>query len=501
MKKCRIFSVISFLIFLAATGLFLYQIYRSQLVPKQYLLIGLALIVIVVLLLAFLVFKAKSRFLIVSGGILCLLFGVVFLVVAISSGNLINTMQKNTNENKEVEQQYDLNVYMLADETDENTSLSAEMTFGRLKEQEKEETDKVISELESTFNCPLKIMTYEKPIDLIDALLNHQVDAIILCTRWQASIESNEGYGDKFSSLRIIKQVQIKVVVSPPDNQSGTSEETAMTTGTEEIKKTGKECFIVYISGIDTRLNDLVENSRSDTNILAVVNPESHQILLLTTPRDYYVPLKFPDFVSSRDKLTHAGIYGVQVSMDTLGMLYDIDIDYYFRVNFGGFVDIVEAMGGVTVYVEKEFSTTEYTFKEGPNELNGYKALSFVRNRFGIGDQQRGRNQMAFVKGVINKATSTDMLLNFNSILKAVDGCFETSMPYDVISALVRDQIETGAEWNVVTYAVTGTGNSAIPYSMNIEVYVMDPDMSTVETAKGLIQQVLAGETVTQPGK
>lgn len=461
------------------------------------LLIGLVFIIIIILLLAFLVFKSRSRFLIISGGVLCLLFSAVFLAAGFLSNSFIGTLKSITNSTTIEEntvQKWDLDVYMLADETDINTSLSADMVYGILKDQDREYTNDVISELEKQFNSSLKIMTYEKPITLIDALMNHEVDAIILSTRWQASIEVNKGYKDIFASLRSVHKVTIEVAVKPPEKKR-----TEITkTETEVVKDASKQPFAVYISGIDNR-GELIEKSRSDVNIIAVVNPESHQVLLITTPRDYYVPLVFPDYVSPRDKLTHAGIYGVQVSMDTLGQLYELDFDYYFRVNFSGFVDIVEALGGVTVNVEKEFSTTEYTFKEGPNELNGYKALSFVRNRFGIGDQQRGRNQMAFIKGVINKAISTDMLLNFNSILKAVDGCFECSMPYDRISALVREQIESGAEWNIVTYAVTGSGNSAIPYSMNIEVYVMDPDMDTVQTARDLIQQVLAGEVITQP--
>ena len=496
MKKSRIFSVFAFLLFLAATGLVFYFLYRSQMLSMRLLIIGAVLFFIVVMLLAFLVFKAKSSFLIISGGVLCLLFGAVLLYAGIVSTSGLDTAQSIFSGETKKEVSY-LYVYMLKDETDEDTKLSADMSYGILR-QDEANTKEVIGDLEAEFNSTLKTKSYEGPTRLIDALRDHEVDAIILNTAFLPLIEDTEGYENISDSLRSVSKLHT-VEREVPTKETGKKPAKTGSEGAELSKEEDDQCFIVYISGIDTRLNDLVENSRSDTNILAIVNPMSHQILLLTTPRDYYVPLKFPDFVSSRDKLTHAGIYGVQVSMDTLGMLYDIDVDYYFRVNFNGFVDIVEAMGGVTVYVEKEFSTTEYTFKQGPNELNGYKALSFVRNRFGIGDQQRGRNQMAFVKGVINKATSTDMLLNFNSILKAVDGCFESSMPYDVISALVREQIETGAEWNVVTYAVTGTGNSAIPYSMNIEVYVMDPDMSTVETAKGLIQQVLAGDILTQP--
>lgn len=496
MKKTRIFSFLSFFILLAATGLFFYHVYRSQLVPMRLLLIGAVLFFILVLLISFPIFKKKSKVPMIIGGILCLLISAVLVFGGLFLNSFIGTFQNAFNDETKIEVA-SIHVFMRMEDTDETTALTSDMTFGILNQQDRANTDEAIKRLEKELGSTLKTKTYDGPTLLVDALFNKDVDAIILNSAFLDLVEDTDGYAKTSERLRIVHKLHIEREV--PVKETGKKPADTPVEGTETSAEQSKKPFIVYISGIDTRLDELIENSRSDTNIIAVVNPESHQILLLTTPRDYYVPLKFPDFVSSRDKLTHAGIYGVQVSMDTLGMLYDIDIDYYFRVNFGGFVDIVEAMGGVTVYVEKEFSTTEYTFPQGYNELNGYKALSFVRNRFGIGDQQRGRNQMAFVKGVINKATSTDMLLNFNSILKAVDGCFESSMSYDVISALVREQIETGAEWNVVTYAVTGTGNSAIPYSMNIEVYVMDPDMSTVETAKELIQKVLAGEVITQP--
>ena len=241
----------------------------------------------------------------------------------------------------------------------------------------------------------------------------------------------------------------------------------------------------------------MIEKSRSDVNILVVVNTKTHQILLVTTPRDYYVPL--PISYGIPDKLTHAGIYGVDVSVGTLEMLYDIDIDYYFRVSFDGFIDIINAMGGVKIYNEIGFSSDAYYFPEGYNNLGGDMALNYVRFRKTIGDQQRGRNQMAVVKGVIDKATSTDMLLRFSNILSAVEDSFETSMPYDVLSALVRDQIESGASWNIVSYAVTGEGASRMTYSLGDYAFVFIPDESTVQTAKNMIQQVYKGETVSLP--
>src|SRR5699024_4172286 len=117
--------------------------------------------------------------------------------------------------------------------------------------------------------------------------------------------------------------------------------------------------FTMYISGIDVA-GDISTRSRSDVNILAVVNTNTHQVQLINTLRDYYVPLSISNGV--KDKLTHAGIYGVDVSKDTLGMLYGIDINYYFRINFSGFQELIDALGGITVNSDVEFDAGGYHF-------------------------------------------------------------------------------------------------------------------------------------------
>ena len=115
---------------------------------------------------------------------------------------------------------------------------------------------------------------------------------------------------------------------------------------------------------------------------------------------------------------------------------------------------------------------------------------------FEDGDNQRGRNQLAVVRAVINKALSVDMLLHYTEVLDAVEGSFETSMPYDTISTIVKNQLESPAKWNIVQYSVTGTGSEAVPYSMSQTAYVMIPDEESVAKAIDLIQQVYAGATI-----
>ena len=501
MKKSRLFSILSFILLIVVSLIFTYYVFRSQLIPIRLLVLSAVLFIIVLCLLFLLIFRSNHRFLTVFGGILCLVLCLVLLASTLYLNRAVRAAQNITTTKTEVAT---IGVYMLRDTSDESTALTSDLSYGILDQQDRENTDKVIDKLEEELSTSLNVKTYENISTLFDALIGHEVDAVIVNSAFLHLLSETEGYENLTDQLYEIHKTQI-ITENNTNDSSTTSKPSKKFFNFIPKEKKEKDCFVLYISGVDTREDELIEKSRSDVNVLAVVNPNTHQILLLTTPRDYYVTLKFPDFTSYiKDKLTHAGMYGVQVSMDTLGLLYDINVDYYFRVNFTGFVKIVDSLGGVTVDVKEEIwsgiEDQDYHFPEGPNQLDGEKALAFVRVRKNIGDQQRGRNHMAFIKAVVDKATSSsDMLLRFDDILTSIEGSFETSMPYDVMSSLVRDQIESGAKWNIVSYAVTGTGDSAMTYSMDIPLFVFIPDMSTVDTAKGLIQQVLNGETIQAP--
>ena len=268
-----------------------------------------------------------------------------------------------------------------------------------------------------------------------------------------------------------------------------------------EANKITKEPFVVYLSGVDTR-GDLTDKARSDVNIIAAVNPVTKQVVLINTPRDYYVDLAG---TNSKDKLTHAGLYGVQTSMDTLGNLYGVDVQHYIRINFAGFINIIDALGGVDVYSDQAFTSVgspgyydPTTFVEGWNHLDGKAALAFARERhaFKTGDVQRGINQMKVIDAMLNKIKSPALLMGFTKILDAVSDSFVTSLSQNQISALVRMQLSDFAEWNIERYTVTGSsGSSTKCYSAKGQkLYVMKPDEASVAKAKEMIAAVLGGE-------
>ena len=174
--------------------------------------------------------------------------------------------------------------------------------------------------------------------------------------------------------------------------------------------------------------------------------------------------------------------------MDALEQLYGIDIDYYLRLNFTGFMDIIDALGGIDVYSEYKFTVKPIkTYEVGMNHLSGIEALAFARERYSFedGDFQRAKNQMEVIRALVQKAASSSLLTNYSSVMKAVSGSFETSMPQDQIAALVKMQLSDMSQWNIKSYTTGGAGRNAETFSMpGQQLYVIDLDAAAVEEAK-----------------
>ena len=413
--------------------------------------------------------------------ILCLVFAVGIRYIHLG----METLNNITAEEDETSL---MTVYVRADDDREMEDLLTE-TFGTLAN-DKANTLAAVQQLDEKYNAMLATETYTSPTELVDALNDEKVDAILVNQGQLSVLEDMEGYEEALTELREVESFH--VVVETDSDKTSISHEDAV--------------FSVYISGSDSRDSNIMATGRSDVNIIATVNTETRQVLLLNTPRDFYVPLSIAESYDLPDKLTHAGLYGVDVSKDTLAQYYGIDIDYYFRVNFTGFEKIIDALGGIEVDSEHDFystiSPTPIHYTEGINKLGGYEALYYVRERYAFvnGDYQRGINQMQVIKAVADKANSPSVLAGFTSLMDAVSGCFKTSIPTDLITALVRDQLANGDDWNIVTYYVSGTGSSEYTYSIpSQKAYVTIPDESTVEMAKDLMQQVRDGKIIVDP--
>ena len=265
-----------------------------------------------------------------------------------------------------------------------------------------------------------------------------------------------------------------------------------------------KEPFSLYISGIDV-YGDMMTKSQSDVNIIMTVNPNTHEILLTSIPRDYYVQLH--GTTGRKDKLTHAAYYGINMSVTTLEDLLNTKINHYFRVNFDAVIKVVDAIGGIDVYSDKAFRSTTMSsiyINEGWNHLNGKEALAFSRERksYATGDRHRGENQQNVIKAMVNKVTSSPALLtNYNEIMNILTGSFQTDIETKEMSDLIKFQLDKMPSWNIKTYNLNGTDSENLTYSLGSLVrYVMEPDMKTVEQGSKYINGMLEGKTFKELG-
>ncbi|HEL2418150.1 TPA: LCP family protein [Streptococcus suis] len=263
-------------------------------------------------------------------------------------------------------------------------------------------------------------------------------------------------------------------------------------TATEQVSG---DSFNIYISGIDT-YGPISSVSRSDVNIIMTVNRATHKILLTTTPRDSYVAIA-DGGQNQYDKLTHAGIYGVNASVHTLENLYGIDISNYIRLNFTSFLQLIDLVGGIDVENTQEFTSGGYNFPVGTVHLDAEQALIFVRERYSLanGDNDRGQNQEKVIAALIKKLSSPDNLANYQAILTGLEGSIQTDLSLETIMSLVNTQLESGTQFTVESQALTGTGRSDLSsYAMpGSQLYMMEINQDSLEQAKAAIQSVLDG--------
>lgn len=363
-------------------------------------------------------------------------------------------------------------------------------TFAYNSAMDKDMSEELISEVNTKLGTNVKTRTYDTWINVINALYNKEAGAIVFNEANRSMFE--EQFADFGERTRVIY----------------TKTFTTQIKDSVVNKDTSSEAFTIYVSGND-REGHLAANGLSDVNIIATFNPKTKQVLMVSTPRDYWLNIQTLNTdergnqITGYEKLTHAGNFGVDASIATLEDLYGIDIDYYIKLNFTGAVGVVDALGGITINSAVEFTNGEdaapisYHFVVGENECDGEKTLAFCRERqaFPDGDNQRGRNQMAAIEGMIAKVTSPAILTNYSDVLDAVSGLIATNMPDKAISNLVKAQINDMSPWNVMSYSVSGTGATKTGQLFGYEgMSVIEPDYTTVNTAIELMSKVRNGE-------
>ena len=461
-----IYTIIAFL-----SLLFLIFIISTNIVPLKYLLLLFTIFILYDVGLFFLLFKRhkiKNIIGYVLSGILVIIMGVLFYYLNVTMGFF-----KGFGTNKYKEENY--LVLVLNDSSFESLNVLSNIGY---TSNELSNINEALTKLNEEIT--IENIKYDNNVEMFDDLINKEIDSVLIEESSMALIyEQNEEYNGMFKTIYTINiKTEIEI--------------------TKEADVTNQP-FTVYISGIDS-YGSIATVSRSDVNMVATINPTTKQVLLISIPRDYYVQLR--GTTGYKDKLTHAGLYGVETSVGTLEDLLDVDINYYARVNFSSLEQIVDALGGVDVYSKYTFTSSKatggtYYFTEGYNHMNGKQALSFSRERKALpgGDRARGINQQAVIDGIIRKATSPAIITGYSKILSSLNGTFQTNMSDNDIQKLIKMQLNDMASWNITSYSLDGTDGSEYTYSYPTQkLYVMKPIEETVTEAQGLIDKVYAGE-------
>lgn len=500
MKKNKVFTgilIVIFLLQLAAEAMVAYTVFRLDMLPVVYAAVFAGVLAFLALLTGLLLFvHRKGRTPGLTRRIIALVLAILTVFGSglgyVVANDVYRTMEDVTTPQVSLVTR---SIYVRTDDPAQTLADTADYTYAAVENYDADSTRQAIKVIETELSKSMKVNYFASVPEMVDALYSGDVDAMILNSAYILILEEMEGYGDFSQKARLLHDVPV-AEWTPPTVQTEPVE-------TEPVvieKNITNTPFAVYISGSDTRSSYLPTNTRSDVNILAIVNPVTKQVLLLNTPRDYYI--ENPAGGGSRDKLTHCGIYGVDCSIKALEVLYGVDVDYYTRINFTGFETLIDAIGGITVYSDSGFSTAGSTYVgAGENYLNGKEALAFARERYNVsgGDNGRGKNQMKVITAVIKKLTSgTTILSNYSQILASLQGMFETSMSMEDISALVKMQLTDLASWNIQSYAVTGKTGGAVTYSapgQNLSVMFVNEEM--VAHASELIRKVIEGQPLT----
>lgn len=517
-KLLRMIQLLIWILELVALAFSVATVWQMDMLPELYLTILVVAAVAVWVLTGLLLLPGKNP---QSGKIRRSIAGVLALVVVIGcavmttvASDIYETMHNIVDD--PTDDGVYRGVYLRADDPAQTLADTKNYTFAKVKNYDVANTGAAIVSMERTVGGKITVEEFSSVTGMVDALLDGSVDAIILNEAYVGRLEENADYTDFSGKTKLLCRVEILKEDIPKNTEPTETRPTedpeltvpptmpTITLPTIAIPKHITETpFVVYISGSDSRAWQ-IQDSRSDVNILAVVNPLTKQVLLVNTPRDYYIPN--PAGGGAKDKLTHCGWDGLSNTMQALSDLYGVPIKYYAQINFFGFETFIDVIGGVTVYSDYTYTAIDIPIYRGENYLNGYEALCFARERSRVpgGDVTRGKHQMKVIKAVIEKMTSSTTLITaYGDILDTLSGMFRTNLTVNEMSQLVKMQLGDMATWEISTYGVKGKGDGsgvmAYTYSAPDEpLWVLPPDYESVAHASMLIEKVVTGGILTE---
>lgn len=484
-KVLRGIGIVLSILLVVASFYLLYQLIKINVLPTK--LLFLITIIFVLLDAIFALLLCYYTRAIVSK-IICVVITLVLIFGSCMGGYYISKtgslLTNITNVTKHAKNTVSVVVKQSSDI--KNKSQLNGLSVGTLRTIGTQGSSKALTEL-SKDGIVMNQSEYDSLSAMLEAFYNGEVDSIIINESSRSQILDMESYADFDNNTRVVYQTSYKV--------ENTDKANAVTDITSKP-------FNVLISGSDTR-GGFDENGRSDVIMVATINPKTSTILLTSVPRDFYVTTACDVadgcMQGALDKITHTGIHGTNTTKRTVEQLLGVEINYTFKVGFDTVTDLVDALGGVDVYVEPGYAVTNQYFSvhEGVNHLNGHDALEYARERYAYteGDRQRTKNQQQVLMGIVNEATKPSVITKYASIMDAMANTFSTTMSNEEISDLIKYQINNNPKWKMEQYMVDGTGDTLMCAELGDAASVMVPDQSTVKMAKDKINAVLAGKS------
>ncbi|MDR0958986.1 MAG: LCP family protein [Propionibacteriaceae bacterium] len=457
-----------------------WTVWNSGVVPTTWFVIGVGALTAVALLVTIGLWSVNHQRHPVGYTLLVLLavLGIIVNLVGSSAARNVTNLFEGIQAPQTLTDHYD--VIALKTHDPDVASLAGQAVAQLSTDAHKAEVTEKLAEIVS-----VNLGEVSDPGTLAQQITDGTLDGAVINSAYRSIYE--DGMPEFYESIQILTTFDITYEAPTP-----TPEPEPAPDATTEERGNPAGSFIVYVSGVDVA-GSITATSRSDSNILIVVNPTAGKILMVNTPRDFYVQLH--GTTGLKDKLTHAGIYGVDMSVSTLEDLYGVHIDDWIRVNFTSLVELVDTLGGITVDSAYDFTCTHggYHFSVGPNDMNGTEALCFSRTRYAFaeGDRIRGENQERVIEGILKKMLDPSVLPRYASILDTLSGMMQTSMPTDRIAQLANNQLSSGKGYSFDLTSVTGSDAYAPTYSFGAQdLYVMIPDQGSVAIAKQRIEAV-----------
>lgn len=484
-KVLRGIGIVLSILLVVASFYLLYQLIKINVLPTKLLFLITILFVLLDAIFALLLCYYTRAFV---SKIICIVITLVLIFGSCMGGYYISKtgslLTNITNVTKHAKNTVSVVVKQSSDI--KNKSQLNGLSVGTLRTIGTQGSSKALTEL-SKDGIVMNQSEYDSLSAMLEAFYNGEVDAIIINESSRSQILDMESYADFDNNTRVVYQTSYKV--ENTDTANAVSDITS-------------KPFNVLISGSDTR-GGFDENGRSDVIMVATINPKTSTILLTSVPRDFYVTTACDAadgcMQGALDKITHTGIHGTNTTKRTVEQLLGIEINYTFKVGFDTVTDLVDALGGVDVYVEPGYAVTNQYFSvhEGVNHLNGHDALEYARERYAYteGDRQRTKNQQQVLMGIVNEATKPSVITKYASIMDAMANTFSTTMSNEEISDLIKYQINNNPKWKMEQYMVDGTGDTLMCAELGDAASVMVPDQSTVKMAKDKINAVLAGKS------